>query len=202
MKNKIEIVEQTKLAFDFLQKLYLETTYLIKEIEGVLSEENEKFIIGKPAGYGITSRSSTGLEANSVQLWLLRRFAVFFVEEDKTVLKGGQTNTNLSPKLKVLYLRVVLDGAKLNEPVIYSGLLYKIEKKPIAKWTKFEYVMGYIEYKDNKLFAEPEKINYEDSYLKMKGNLITNNLYDINSSEDIRRLIIDPSLKIYRSIVL
>ena len=55
MNNKNDLIEQTYLAFDFIQKLYLEVSYLIKEIEGNLQEEKEKFIIGKPGGgYAIT----------------------------------------------------------------------------------------------------------------------------------------------------
>ena len=38
MINKNEIIEQTNLVFDFIQKFYLEVSYLIKEIEGVLHE--------------------------------------------------------------------------------------------------------------------------------------------------------------------
>ena len=91
MTAENQLIDQTKLAFDFLQKLYLEVSYLIKETEGLLHEEEEKFLIGKPSGYGVSSRSSTGLESNSISLWLLRKFAVFFVPEDKTTLKKGQT---------------------------------------------------------------------------------------------------------------
>jgi len=34
--DKSEVIHQTTLAFDFIQKLYLEVSYLIKEIEGIL----------------------------------------------------------------------------------------------------------------------------------------------------------------------
>ena len=92
---------------------------MVKEIEGILNKEGEEFVIGRPSGYGITSKSSTGLEANNLHLWLLRKFAVFFVEEDKTKIKGGATITKLTQNLKVLYLRLVFDDAKVKEPVIY-----------------------------------------------------------------------------------
>ena len=36
--NKNEIVDQTRLAFDYIQKLYLETSYFIKEVEGLLGK--------------------------------------------------------------------------------------------------------------------------------------------------------------------
>ncbi len=39
---------------------------LRKEVEAMLSEEDERFIIGKPSGYGITARSSTGLEGGGL----------------------------------------------------------------------------------------------------------------------------------------
>ena len=89
MIDKSGIVEQTNLAFDFIQKLNLEVSYLIKEVEAMLFEEEERFIIGKPAGYGITARSSTGLETSNVSLWVVRRFAVCFIPENQTIQRGG-----------------------------------------------------------------------------------------------------------------
>ena len=35
--EKKKVVEQTKLAFEFIQKLYHEIAYLIKEVEGQLA---------------------------------------------------------------------------------------------------------------------------------------------------------------------
>jgi hypothetical protein len=200
MINKSEIIEQTNLAFDFIQKMYLEVSYLIKEIEGILHEEDEKFIIGRPAGYGISARSSTGLESTNVNLWLLRKFAVFFVPEDNTKLERGQTITQMEENLKVLYLRILLSDKSITEPAVYTGVLYNIEKKPQAKWVKkFENVMGnIIEYNDSKIFQNIEKINYEDAYVTFQGKLIKTNLYEINNSETILERIIKPSLELYR----
>lgn len=199
MVNKNEIIEQTNLAFDFVQKLYLEVSYLIKEIEGILHEEEEKFIIGKPAGYGISARSSTGLESTNVNLWLLRKFAVFFVPEDKTEMKRGQTITRIDENLKILYLRIVLTGKNINEPAVYSGVLYNIQKKNQAKWiVKFENVMGYLEYNDDKIFKNAEKIDYEDAYIKIQGELVKNNLFEITDSGTILKKIIKPSLDLFR----
>ena len=57
----------------------------------------------------------------------------------------------------------------------------------------------------NRLFLK----NFENSivdffhmhfYMTLKGQLRTANLFDINNSEDIRTVIVDPALKIYRSI--
>ncbi|MCK5099062.1 MAG: hypothetical protein KAR45_13225, partial [Desulfobacteraceae bacterium] len=60
--NKTEIAKQIKNAFEFIQKLYNESSYLVKEIEGQLSESEYKFQILRPSGYSISARSSTGLE--------------------------------------------------------------------------------------------------------------------------------------------
>ena len=199
MINKSEIIEQTNLAFDFIQKLYIEVSYLIKEVEGILHEEEEKFIIGRPAGYGISARSSTGLESINVNLWLLRKFSVFFVPEDKTKIERGKTISEIDNNLKILYLRIILRDKNINEPVIYSGVLYNIRKKPQAKWIKkFENLMGHLEYNDAKIFKNVKKIDYEDAYMKIQGKLIKNNLFEINDSETILNKIIKPSLELYR----
>jgi hypothetical protein len=199
MNNKSEIVEQTNLAFDFIEKLYLESSYLIKEIAGILNEEEEKFIIGKPSGYGISTTSSRGLEINNVRLWLLKKFSVFFIPEEKTALRGGGTITIIDKDLKILYLRIVLNDKNIKEPAVYFGVLYNIQKKPEAKWiTKFERVMGIFEYNDYKVFKDVGKINYENIYIKVQGELIKNNLFDINDSETIVKKIINPSLKLFR----
>ena len=199
MPDKREIVKQTSLAFDFISKLYLEVSYLIKEIEGLLYQEEEKFIIGRPAGYGITARKTTGLDANNLSLWLMRKFAVFFIPEEQTKKEKGQTITAIDEKLKVLYLRFILDGDEVKAPTIYSGILHKIDKKPQAKGIKkFEHIMGHLEYNDLKIFKNIEKLDYEDAYIKLSGQLIENHLFEINDSEELEKRIINPSLALYR----
>jgi len=200
MIDKSEITEQANLAFDFIQKLYLEVSYLIKEIEGILYEENEKFIIGRPSGYGISARSSTGLEANNVKLWLLRKFAVFFVPEENTKLERGQTITQIDENLKVLYFRILLNDKSITKPTVYAGVLYNIEKKPQAKWpNKVEQIVSnIIEYNDDKIFQNIKKISYENAYIRLQGELIENKLFEINDSETILERIIKPSLELYR----
>ena len=177
MTTKKELIEQTNLAFEFIQKLYLEVSYLIKEIEGLLSEEQERFVIGKPGGYGINARSSNGLEAASVNYWLLRRLSVFFVPEDNTT-KTAQTVTKITDTLKVLYVQILLNTGKGHQPEIYSGVLYNIQIKPNSKWIKkFENLMGHLEYNYNKFVREGNKIKHKDSYMSFDGELIKNNLY-------------------------
>ena len=121
--NKVELVHQTKLAFDFIQKLYYEVSYLIKEVEGLLAEEDERFIIGRTGGYAITSRSSSSLESNQVSLWLLRKLSVFFVAEEFSKYSGGVTQTKFHEKLKLIYLRIVLDEKDIAEPFIHIGTI-------------------------------------------------------------------------------
>jgi len=114
-----EIINQTKQVFEYLQKLYLETSYFIKEVEGILQNEVEQFSIGRSGGYAVTSNRSSGLEPTNVELWLLRKMAVFFIPKGQTHLKGGQTITPVDPHIKILYLRVVLDGKGISEPLVY-----------------------------------------------------------------------------------
>ena len=199
MIDKSGIIEQTNLAFDFIQKLHLEVSYLIKEVEAMLSEEEESFIIGKPSGYGISTRSSTGLETNNVNLWVMRRFAVCFIPEAQTKIAGGQSVTELHDELRILYLRFVLNGKNITEPAVYSGVLRDIKTGPRGqKFKKFENFMGHFEYVNDRLFENPEDINYEDGTLSIKGELAKVNLYDVNNSEAIRTKIVEPSLALYR----
>ena len=202
MIDKGGIIEQTNLAFDFIQKLHLEVSYLIKEVEAMLSEEEESFNIGKPSGYGISTRSSTGLETNNVSLWVMRRFAVCFIPEAQTKIAGGQSVTELHDELRILYLRFVLNGKNVTEPAVYSGVLRDIKTGPRGqKFKKFENFMGHFEYVNDRLFENPEDINYEDGTLSIKGELAKVNLYDVNNSEAIRTKIIEPSLALYRESV-
>jgi len=196
MATRADLIEQTNLAFDFIQKLYMEVSYLIKEVEGILSEE--RFVIGKPGGYGITARRSSGLESTNVNLWLMRKFSVFFVPEERTATKGGQLETHVDDSLKVLYLRFVLNDSIVKEPVVFSGVFHSISVNPQAKWVrKFENLMGYLEYIDNKVFQNPQRVDYEDKTVKLKGKLTKNNLFDINDSEAIVERIVRPMLELY-----
>ena len=116
--EKKEVIQQTALAFDFIQKLYFEVSYLIKEIEGLLAEENERFIIGRPSGYAITSRNSSGLEPFLVNLWPLKKMSVCFIPEEQTKINGGVTNTTFDKNLKIIYLRIILSEKEISEPYI------------------------------------------------------------------------------------
>jgi len=200
MTTKDELIRQTNLAFDFIQKLYTEVSYLIKEVEGLLYEEKEKFVICRPSGYGITARSSTGLESVGVNMWLLRKLTVAFIPETQTKREQGQTVTEINEKLRVLYLKIILDDKNIEQPQIYSGILYDIHKNPQGAKSikKFENLMGHIEYNDQKIFHNPNNIVYEDTKIKYKGEFISNNLYDLNDSNTLYQKVIVPSLDLFR----
>ena len=199
MTDKSEMIEQTKLAFDFIQKLFLEVSYMIKEAEAIYSEEPEEFVIGKPGGYAISIRNSKGLDTVNVDLWLYKKFSVFFVPKENTEVKGGQQSTKITDDLKVIYMRVVLQDRSVTEPTVFSGVLYNIKDKGKANWlTKFEHCMGHLEYYDEKLLKTPENIKYDDAYVSFSGKLLNISLFDINSSEAIREKIVLPTLELFR----
>jgi hypothetical protein len=197
--NKILVKEQIKNAFEFLQRLYYESSYLIKEIEGQLGESEHRFQILKPSGYSITSRSSNGLEANFVYSWMLRKFSVAFVEEEVAERTKGQNFTEINDQLKVLYFKFKLDEKNLDQPKLYFGVLYDVEK--YKDWVKkFEHLMGALEYVDYKLFSKFPNIDYQDGTFKVKGKFKMVNLLDINSSQDLNEKVIEPAIKIYEQI--
>ncbi len=198
--NKTEVVHQTQLAFDFLQRLYHESSYLIKEIEGQLAEEEEKFVIGKPGGYQITTRTSEGLDSTNVTRWPLRKFSVFFVPEEFTKQTGGVTNTSFVKGLKVIFIRVIFDEKEIAEPYIIAGVLYNIVGKHKIWPKKFEHMIRHIEYNENKVFSDENLLDFEDTRMKFKGKFCLINLFDINSSDDIEKLILAPVLKLFRAI--
>ncbi len=200
MTDKSNVIEQTKAAFDFIERLYVETSYLIKQLEGVLAKEPEAFNIGRPGGYGVTTSRSAGLDSDNVRLWLMTKFSVFFIPKAATHLERGQSVTKLEPNLRVLYFRFLLHGKDIVEPTAYGGVLFNIAKKSAAKWiTKFEHIMGYIEYNDGKVFRSLEEIDYQDSYINLRGRLVSTNLFDINDSEAITDKLIRPGLSLYRN---
>jgi hypothetical protein len=197
--NKKEVISQIRNAFEFIQKLYNESSYLIKEIDGQLGESEYRFQIIRPSGYSVSTRSSTGLEQNNVNLWLPRKFSVAFVEEEVTELNNGQNTTEIDEELKVLYFKFVLDEKNLTEPKLIFGVLYEIKKyKPWVK--KFENLMGAFEYVDNKIFSKLPEVDYTDSTFSLKGKFKTVGLLDINSSFELKEKVIEPVIKIYQEI--
>lgn len=198
MTTTEQLNNQCNLAFDFIQKLYLEVSYFIKEVEGLLLEED--FIIGRPSGYQISARSSSGLEPINVNMWLLKKMAVFFAPKDEIKLERGQTSLDISNKpAKVIYLRIVLNDKSVEEPLVYAGVLHNLAKNPKSKWMqKFEQGMQHIEYNDEKIFrGNLKQISHEDSHISFMGNLNTLQLFKINDSDTILKTIVEPCLKLY-----
>ncbi|MCB2168570.1 MAG: hypothetical protein KQI78_12985 [Deltaproteobacteria bacterium] len=195
-----DIALQTKAAFDFIEKLYLETSYLVKEIEGILYEEEERFVIGRPSGYHVSFRTSLGLETNNVKFWFPKKFGVFFVPEEETKLKGGQTFTPVRDDLKLIYLKVLFNDSKERVPTIFSGVLYDIWKRQSDKTHKFEHLMGPIQYKDDRIFANGEAVSYEDPTLRLKGKFLKNHLFEMTNSQALVEKIVNPTLDLYRNL--
>lgn len=50
-----------------------------------------------------------------------------------------------------------------------------------------------------KIWNNLPDIDYEDNWVKFKGKIISNNLYDIKDSNDISEKLIKPTLKIFRT---
>jgi len=196
--DKNHIVEQTKLAFDFIQKLYLETSYFIKEIEGILGQEEEQFQILKPRGYQISTAYSMGLESSNVQQWLVRKGVVCFASNSEVQRIRGRTDTKFHKKLKVIVVRFVLSAAKLDEPEVWVGVVSDIQLKAEEDAKFEEYISDFISY-DSKFFKDVGNSKYEDNYWSIKLNLIKKPLYDITSSEDIKKEIIEPVLTLYKT---
>ena len=199
--NKKELVEQTRNAFDFLQKLYLESSYLVKEIEGLLGEEIERFIIGRIGGYAVAARSSVGLEPQNVNFWLMRKFSAFFIPQDETNSARGITSTALDSGKKLIYVRIFLDDKEHEEPTIYFGILRNFRKmNQPGKWPeKVEHIISHLENQDDRFWLGYESGRFEDSYIRFEIRLERESLYEIDSSDTLRRKVVDPVLALYRS---
>lgn len=198
--NKEDMLENTHNAFDFVEKLYLESTYLIKEVEGMLVEEEEEFIIGKPGGYQVTFLGSKGLEQRNVTNWLPKSMAVFFVPKSDTTEKAGVTVTRLDSTKKAVYLRISLYEKEYKHPKIFFGVLGRFKKNNESnKWpTKVEDLIGHFEYYKNSFFSILPEIRYETLNVNVYGKLDSVPLFNVNNSEDIKKLVVNPALKLYR----
>lgn len=121
------------------------------------------------------------------------------MDESSTELKKGQNFTEINAELKVLYFRIILEDKNESEPKLIFGIFHSIKKnKEFIK--KFENLMGYFEYTDNKLFSKFPEIDYEDGNFKIKGSFKKVNLLDINSSDELIEKVIKPIIKLYKSI--
>jgi len=194
-----DLLRQTKNAFDFVQKLYFEISYLIKEVEGLLEQEEGNFVIGRPTGYGVTTKTSSGLGSVYVDNWLPKTFTVFFGPQEKMELqKGGITATPFDDSLKVLLLHIDVLGKTLPAPRLLIGCIYNIRNKR-SDYKKFENLMSEFSYYNQKIFASLPDINYEDSYCSFNGYFIEYPLFSICNSDDVAQ-VVNQMLEIYRRI--
>lgn len=189
-----ELEEQTRNAFNFIQKLYFEISYLIKEVEGILQLEEEQFVICRPSGYAVTTRTSTGLEPINVELWQPKAFTVCFCPSDKTKMEKGQTFTAITDDLKLLFVDIELYGKQLDGPTVLAGCLRNISLKKESK--KFEHLMAWLfSYNRGKVFSTTP---YEDKSVSYNANFIKKRLFSIKDSEAVKDALVDPMLKIFR----
>ncbi len=195
-----KLLTQTRSAVDFIQKLYHEISYLIKEIEGLLGQEEEGFVIGRPSGYGVTSRTSTGLEPMNVDSWLPKAFTVFFCPADSTELNKGQTSTAFKNNLKLLILDIDVASKKNVTPRIAAGCIYDIRNMRESKQEKFEKLMWRFTYDREKIFAGLPALDWRDSYIEFKGDFIVEPLFNINDSDSVVTKIVEPLLAKYRGV--
>ena len=193
-----DLAEQTRNAFEFIDKLFLETSYLIKEVEGQLQLMPEEFVILRPSGYGVTSLTSTGLEAQNVKLWVRKRVAVAFVPQRMTKRVKGQTVTPFSDDLRVLFLTLVAFDQGQKEPTAFFGVAENIQNK-YKKYTKFEQLMWEFTYSTFKMIGTAKKIAFEDGTCSMSGEVKKLKLFSLKTNEDVRTKVVEPMVKMYRS---
>ncbi|MCD4670743.1 MAG: hypothetical protein K8S14_09895 [Actinomycetia bacterium] len=192
-----DIVTQTRNALIFVKKLHTEISYLIKEIEGLLLEEAERFLILKPGGYQVTARTSNGLDSAGVDLWMPKDFTIFFCPEEFIDSNKSTTATYPKENLKILFFQIKLIDNDINEPKIFYGFFDKILFKK-EHFKKVEQMVGDFTYSGNKIFSNPPNIDFQNSYWSFKGKFEQKNLLSINSSKNLKQRIVNPALKLYR----
>jgi len=191
------LAEQTHNAFEFIEKLFLETSYLIKEVEGQLQQMPEEFVILRPAGYVVSTVTSTGLEAAGVRKWLRKRVAVAFLPEESTEVRAGQTHTPFSDDLRVLFLTIALNARELIEPAAFFGYVNRIKNKN-KNYKKFESILWEFPGFAIKMLNSGPKISFDDGYCSMSGEVKKLKLYSVKTNEDVRKKLVEPMVKLYR----
>jgi len=131
------IVTQTRNALNFVRKLHIEISYLIKEIEGLLLEEDERFLLLKPGGYQIVARTSNGLDSSGVDLWMPKDISAFFCPEGYIDLIKSTTTTKPKDNLRIILFHILLIDNDISEPKIFYGFFDQIKLKR-ENFTKVE----------------------------------------------------------------
>lgn len=192
MSKKIE--DQTKDAMEYIDRLFYEISYLIKEIEGQLLKHN--FFIGQVNGYQVTSRTSSGLDSTYIQYWMPKTFTVFFNEKKNHEKRGGQTFTKFKRMLKLPLIHIDLSNSISKRPMLYFGVIYNILPKGKG-WSKWEHAMTKFSYEYNSIFENPSNVNFSDNYISFKGEFKSIPLFTINDSQHIDSKIINPLVNMY-----
>jgi hypothetical protein len=196
--EKALLAEQTTAAFDYLERLYTETTFLIKELEGHLKQEKEEFLIGRGKGYSVNAYSSTSLA--STEWWLYKKLSVFYAPKEHVVSTGRGTSTALKNGLKIVYLKILYREATIRTPKVLLGVISQIESANqtykrmedvitpffdnLLKWEKGESAM--------------RERSFKDGYLAFQEKYFVRDLFDINSSNDVQEKLLKPVLVLYR----
>jgi len=152
-----ELETSWRNAFEYVRKFYLETSYLIKEVEGHLEKEREKFVLCQKTGYAVTSYTSTALNPIQVQCWIPATLTVAFVPEECTKVTRGCTETPFKNSLRVLLLHIEVYWSEMERPLICCGVLEKIKCKR-RDMKRFEKIMFEFAYSPDEVFAKLPKI--------------------------------------------
>ena len=94
-----------------------------------------------------------------------------------------------------MYIELLRPGR--SAPRILAGFLRDIRCKR-SDWTKFEHMMWKIPEVPSKIFADPARVDYEDSSVAMRGRFVEVPLFSVNDSGDVARKVVEPMLKAYR----
>lgn len=202
--TETDLVKNTAAAFGYVDKLYSECAALICETEALLHEDAHHFQMGRCSGYAISSVYSRGLNQAQVGGWMLRRFSVFFAQQPPLEPKGGTTTTPLSPTLKVIYMRLLLDGyskfalggARFGEPTLLYGVLGAFEAKD-KEIKKLEVLITQLEANEDRFLRDLPRVAYEDSYVKFAGELRALPLFDLKDSAAINERLVRPAVELY-----
>ena len=193
-----DLATETRNAFEFIEKLYFETSYLIKEVEGQLQEEEERFVIVRPSGYQVSAVHSDGLEPANVKSWLRKVVAVAFVPEAATSLVKGQTATPLDDRLRVLFLVISFFAEGLREPTAFFGVVRGLQSRR-GPDSKLERLMWRFPALWQQMFVKPPTLDFEDGTRSMKGKFKKLGLYSLTDSEEVRKKVVAPMLSMYRA---
>ncbi len=185
--ERLEFIEQTDRALRYIDALNHEVALLFREVEAALKPH--EFILGRPSGYGITTRTSTGLDSQYVASWLPTSFTTFFVHKDQTRFSSGITHTLPTPDLRPLIMHIEL--ARRPEPRILFGIIENIEIRH-RKQQKFENYIGRIIQYSERIFANLPEVAFSDSAVSFTGKFQEAPLYDINNAAAIRKAIVEP----------